>query len=635
METKLHFGIGGYGPVFQTFDHVYRGLRRSSLWIRYASNSCVAKDISYQFRGGVGYIEISNILFIAYGHWTKLFKEYSEKNVVDKELCFSIISKPKYGTFDVIADDKEIAKKWMKKLRDILGHSNDFSLKLSQKYIENNFFHNYCSQPLHIDKCDDFTVAVLNVYKQLINAKKWNIDYMVKFNINTEYLSGLLQQENIKWIEWNQWIKSKITNYLRSNCKFGVVAKKCLILGYIRNFEYEHKTLIIPEDVTLICLAMYGVEIDPVDQYLDDNLPGLNNYFRGNAFYGHSMEELSVFGYLRNICNNTEHKLIFYHIFNLCLLYLSDDEYWNKYGVHCKLSKNGMVVTKMSDNNDFDNMTFCAKLINGNNALNHPIRVQWKLKVFKNGLNNHGIRIGLITKAEQCRVNADIMDIGPSFSAFYYCSNKNIVKVFGKEYYFPVASLSSFVDSDKDGICNIEGNGMCLGENDIIDIQLDLCYTNKLEYFVNGKSIGVYFKHVPFAKYKLFISIQHKDDSVELLGFTKKYIYKKPYLNGYGHGADLFPMTINTVFRNLKEERKWDIDQKCRDVMNARYLYGVAMQQDIHWRDWSQWIRSHVIAYLSQHNRNIINSQQQSFYHSNDTMQINKDMNPDQECVIM
>eukprot|EP01083_Nonionella_stella_P026838 73898_1 len=633
QRTKLPFGFEIYGQrqCFQTFDFRYRNPRRSCLWIRYESNSCVAKEITYQWNGGVGSIEISNILFIAHGHWTKLFQEYSAKNEVDKESCFSIVQHPKYGAHDVIADDKETAKHWIDGLRQILGHSDVFSLKLSQRYLESNFFYNYHYSPFHIGKFDDFTIAVVNVYKQLIKTKKWNIDYRIKFCLNTEYLADLLQQENVKWTHWNQWIKSKITHYLRSNGKYTMVAKASLVFGYIRMSENEHKSLIIPEEITSVCLAMYGVEIDAVDQYLDDKLPGLINYFRGNAFHGHPMEELLVYGYLRKIHKNAEHTLVLYDIFDLCLSCLSDDEYWNKHGDHCNLSKDGMMVTKMPDKNDFQNMTFGAKWINGDSALHHPITVQWKLKINKNNGSNHGIRIGVITKAETCRVNADVMDFGSSSCAFYYSSNENRVRILGEEYYFPtVGSSSSFAD----GIWNIDGNGMCLGENDIMDIQLDLGYTNKLEYSVNGKSIGFFFKHLPSAKYKLFISIQHKDDSAELIGFTKKY--KKSHVNDYRdqhglYGDEIFRVTMSTVFRNLEQERKWNIDQKCRDVMHLGFLHTVAIRRDIHWREWTQWIRSHVITYLS-------HSPQQSLHHSDpsdDTIQINKDLEPDQECVIM
>jgi len=66
---------------------------------------------------------------------------------------------------------------------------------------------------------------------------------------------------------------------------------------------------------------------------------------------------------------------------------------------------------------------------------------------------------------------------------------------------------------------------------------------------------------------------------------------------------DLFVMTTTTVFRNLEEERIWDIDQSVRDQFNAKVLYEEALKQDIPWRQWSQWVRERVVTYLKENNR--------------------------------
>ena len=47
--------------------------------------------------------------------------------------------------------------------------------------------------------------------------KKWNIDYNIKYKINPKYFAGLLYEEKVKWINWRQWIKLKIINYLHVN----------------------------------------------------------------------------------------------------------------------------------------------------------------------------------------------------------------------------------------------------------------------------------------------------------------------------------------------------------------------------------------------------------------------------------
>ncbi|ETO26956.1 hypothetical protein RFI_10177, partial [Reticulomyxa filosa] len=62
---------------------------------------------------------------------------------------------------------------------------------------------------------------------------------------------------------------------------------------------------------------------------------------------------------------------------------------------------------------------------------------------------------------------------------------------------------------------------------------------------------------------------------------------------------DLFVMTT-TVFRNLEEERIWDIDQSVRDKFNAKLLYEEALKEIVPWRQWNHWVREKVVAYLKE-----------------------------------
>merc|ERR1719454_2170267 len=75
---------------------------------------------------------------------------------------------------------------------------------------------------------------------------------------------------------------------------------------------------------------------------------------------------------------------------------------------------------------------------------------------------------------------------------------------------------------------------------------------------------------------------------------------------------DLFVMTTTTVFRNLEEERIWDIDQSVRERFNAKSLYELALREDIPWRQWNHWVREKIVTYLRENNR--IAPTQQSQY---------------------
>eukprot|EP01084_Bolivina_argentea_P184314 317904_1 len=72
---------------------------------------------------------------------------------------------------------------------------------------------------------------------------------------------------------------------------------------------------------------------------------------------------------------------------------------------------------------------------------------------------------------------------------------------------------------------------------------------------------------------------------------------------------DLFVMATTTVFRNLEEERIWDIDQSCRERFNAKSLIELALREDIPWTQYNYWIREKIVTYLRENNR-IANPQQ-------------------------
>eukprot|EP01083_Nonionella_stella_P226033 803132_1 len=66
---------------------------------------------------------------------------------------------------------------------------------------------------------------------------------------------------------------------------------------------------------------------------------------------------------------------------------------------------------------------------------------------------------------------------------------------------------------------------------------------------------------------------------------------------------DLFVMTTTTVFRNLEEERIWEIDQSVRERFNAKSLYELALREDIPWRQWNHWVREKIVTFLRENNR--------------------------------
>ena len=65
---------------------------------------------------------------------------------------------------------------------------------------------------------------------------------------------------------------------------------------------------------------------------------------------------------------------------------------------------------------------------------------------------------------------------------------------------------------------------------------------------------------------------------------------------------DLFIMSTHTVFRNLDEERIWNVNQTVRDKFSPKEMYQVALKADIPWRQWQHWIREKVTTYCRENN---------------------------------
>lgn len=62
---------------------------------------------------------------------------------------------------------------------------------------------------------------------------------------------------------------------------------------------------------------------------------------------------------------------------------------------------------------------------------------------------------------------------------------------------------------------------------------------------------------------------------------------------------DLFIMTTTTVFRNLEEEY-YPVTQELKQQFNPNEMYDEVLKKDIPWRQWQNWIRSTIIANMSE-----------------------------------
>ena len=113
----------------------YTGKRR-----RKPQNRIVKVSFDNEYRpkriswgSGSRHIDFTNILYIAWGHWTPVFEARTDQ--LEKELCFSVVGKQQ--SLNVQAQSKEMAELWVKGLRALLGQSDVESDRRAKAALEN------------------------------------------------------------------------------------------------------------------------------------------------------------------------------------------------------------------------------------------------------------------------------------------------------------------------------------------------------------------------------------------------------------------------------------------------------------------------------------------------------------------
>merc|ERR1712130_455210 len=191
-------------------------------------NKYRAKQISWG--SGSRHIDFSEILYIAWGHWTPVFE--ARKDQLKKELCFSVVGKQQI--LDVQAQSKEMAELWVKGLRKLIGHSDDKSDKLAEQGLKSGNLpghrsadksdskrqekeHKKRTKSLMLLQQDLFVMTTTTVFRNLEEERIWDIDQSVRERFNAKSLYELALREDIPWRQWNHWVREKIVTYLRDN----------------------------------------------------------------------------------------------------------------------------------------------------------------------------------------------------------------------------------------------------------------------------------------------------------------------------------------------------------------------------------------------------------------------------------
>merc|ERR1719499_1203073 len=192
-------------------------------------NKYKAKQISWG--SGSRHIDFSEILYVAWGHYTPVFE--ARKDQLKKDLCFSVVGKTQI--LDVQAQSKEMAELWVKGLRKLIGMSDEESDRRAEEGLKSGNLpghnrtkdvseskraereHKKRTKSLMLLQQDLFVMTTTTVFRNLEEERIWDIDQGVREMFNAKSLYELALREDIPWRQWNHWVREKIVTYLRDN----------------------------------------------------------------------------------------------------------------------------------------------------------------------------------------------------------------------------------------------------------------------------------------------------------------------------------------------------------------------------------------------------------------------------------
>merc|ERR1719295_1372973 len=231
LEEQLrNFGkIAATGQLFLK----YTGKRRRKPQDRIVKVSFDNKYRPKQISWGSGsrHIDFSEILYIAWGHYTPVFE--ARKDQLKKDLCFSVVGKQQI--LDVQAQSKEMAELWVKGLRKLIGMTDEESDRRAKEGLKSGNLpghnrnkdvseskraereHKKRTKSLMLLQQDLFVMTTTTVFRNLEEERIWDIDQGVRERFNAKSLYELALREDIPWRQWNHWVREKIVTYLREN----------------------------------------------------------------------------------------------------------------------------------------------------------------------------------------------------------------------------------------------------------------------------------------------------------------------------------------------------------------------------------------------------------------------------------
>ena len=212
----------------------------------------------------------------------------------------------------------------------------------------------------------------------------------------------------------------------------------------------------------------------------------------------------AVHGWIREVETSLQLTHIPMMINSMCILFFRDDEIFDIIGKNVRLSSNKKCITKlkMPQGLQWCNNSYGIMEIPSMSDLIY----KWDLKITR--LDANGIMIGISS------IQAPNEDFERKYG--YHYVHFNTGEIFHKNKTKRRLSFGT--------IKNWKAYGDGYQQSDIVSIHLNM-KQGKIRFLINGKDQGIAYKHIckdQHVKYRLFATIYHEDEGVEIVNFSKQ-----------------------------------------------------------------------------------------------------------------
>jgi len=191
---------------------------------------------------GSRHIMWDDILYVAWGHWTPVFLK--KQNKLNPQRCLSVVAR-NGRVLDLEGYNKSITELWVRGLRTMMGHSDEYCEEQSRKNVKNFPVRKptgegcsckkvnckcKCKEKGTACKCkmkeviklqqDLYIMSTHTVLRELEEERIWIVDEDVRATFAPQKMWPTVLKADVPWRTWQHWLREQVTSYCRENGKF-------------------------------------------------------------------------------------------------------------------------------------------------------------------------------------------------------------------------------------------------------------------------------------------------------------------------------------------------------------------------------------------------------------------------------